>query len=125
MDKKEYLKTADNQLSKAQEHIDIDMCDDGLVFYHLQNAVINYLKALAKGFNLDTEDFSSISELIDEIESKTTVSFPDFIDELRDMDEIFISSSCSTSVCFDIDFYGDMYEAVIKLRDFVKSKLEE
>lgn len=125
MEKKEYLEIADNQLSKAEEHINIDMCDDGLVFYHLQNAVINYLKALAVDFNLNVENLSSIEELIKEIENKTTISFPDFIDEIKEMDEMFISSGCSTSVCFDIDFYGDIYEAVLELKEFVKNKLEE
>ncbi len=125
MDKKEYLEIADSQLSKAEEYIDVDMCDDGLVFHHLQNAVINYLKALASDFNLDVENISSIQELIDEIENRTTVSFPDFIDEIREMDDILISTGCSTSLCFDLDFYGDIYDAVIKLRDFVKNLLED
>ncbi len=125
MDKKEFFSIGEEKLSQAEEYIDIDMCDDGLVFHYLQDAALNYLKALGKEFNLEVDSISSIQELIKEIESKTTVSFPDFIQQISEMDDTVLSTGCSTSICFDMDFYGDIYYAVRELREFVKSYLEE
>ncbi len=125
MNSRDYLNEGDKKLSQAEEFLDVDMCDDGLVFYYLQDAALNYLKALGKEFNLNIDDISSLGEAIEEIESKTTVSFPDFIENISEMDETVLSTGCSTSICFDMDFYGDIYESVKELRKFVKKYLEE
>jgi hypothetical protein len=125
MEKVDFFQEGENALSQAEEYIDIDMCDDGLVFHYLQNAALNYLKALGKEFNLDVEGITSLKELVQEIESKTTVKFPDFIEHIVEMDETTLSTGCSTSLCFDMDFYGDIYEAVGSLREFVSGYITE
>ncbi len=121
----DYIEIAEKELAQAEEYLDIDMCDDGLVFHHLKNAAENYLRALATDFNVDVSNLSSINEIVDILQNKTTIKFPDFINDILEMDETFLSTGCSTSVCFDMDFYGDIYESVKKLREFVIQTLEE
>ncbi len=121
----DYMEIAEKELVEAEEYLDIDMCDDGLVFHHLKNAAENYLKALATDFNVDVSGLFSINEIVNTLKNKTTIRFPDFINEILEMDETVLSTGCSTSVCFDMDFYGDIYEAVKRLREFVIQTLEE
>ncbi len=120
-----FLEKAEEELARAEEYLDIDMCDDGLVFFHLKNSAENYLKAIAQEFNLDTEKFSSLTEIVEELEKKTTIKFPEFIDYIKEMDETILSTGCSTNICFDMDFYGDFYEAVNSLKEFALKLLEE
>ncbi len=124
MDKQQLFNQGKDFLSQAEEYLDIDMCDDGLVFHYLQKSAEFLLKALGKEFNLDIDN-TSLSEIIKIIENKTTIRFPEFINIISEMDETVLSTGCSTGVCFDMDFYGDYYEAVKQLEEFVEKYLEE
>ncbi|NPA12862.1 MAG: hypothetical protein GXO45_02620 [Aquificae bacterium] len=98
--------------------MDVQFCDDGLVFYHLNNGVVYLLKALAEAFNLSVNT-DSITALVDEIQKKTTVKFPDWIHNIIEIEDLSLSDGCAVSVCYDMDMYGDIVESVYALKDFV------
>ncbi|NPA54653.1 MAG: hypothetical protein GXO21_08325 [Aquificae bacterium] len=123
MDKNFYISEADKWFSLAEEYINTDICDDGLVLHYLKDASLNYLKALGLEYNLHVENISSLKDIIFELQKKTTIKFPDFINQILDIDDISVSDGCATSICFDIDFYGDIYDAVKELRNFVNKQI--
>jgi len=120
-----YLDIAENELGEIEELLNTEFCDDGLVFYHLQNAIQALLKALALEYGIKAEDINSISQLIETIEKQTTVKFPEWIDQILEVEDMSVSDGCSTSICYDIDMYGDLLEAVEKLKEFVYEKVEQ
>jgi HEPN domain-containing protein len=116
----ELLEKAREELGQVEELLEVDFCDDGLVFYHLQNAVVLMLKALASEYRINTDGIESISELVDLINKKTTLKFPEWISQILEIEEISVSDGCGASICYDIDMYGDILDAVYQLRNFVE-----
>ncbi|SNZ11182.1 HEPN domain-containing protein [Persephonella hydrogeniphila] len=121
----ELLDKAREELEQVEELLEVDFCDDGLVFYHLQNAVTLMLKAIASEYKLNTEGIESIADLIDLIKEKTTIKFPEWISRILEIEEISISDGCGASICYDIDMYGDILDAVYQLKDFVETQVSE
>ncbi|WP_457625941.1 HEPN domain-containing protein [Persephonella sp.] len=116
----ELLEKAREELGQVEELLEVDFCDDGLVFYHLQNAVVLMLKALASEYRINTDGIESISELVDIINKKTTLKFPEWISQILEIEEISVSDGCGASICYDIDMYGDILDAVYQLKSFVE-----
>lgn len=116
----ELLEKAREELGQVEELLEVDFCDDGLVFYHLQNAVVLMLKALASEYRINTDGIESISELVDLINKKTTLKFPEWISQILEIEEISVSDGCGASICYDIDMYGDILDAVYQLKSFVE-----
>ncbi|WP_029519927.1 HEPN domain-containing protein [Persephonella sp. IF05-L8] len=123
--REELFKTGEKELNEAHELLEIDFCDDGLVFFHLQNATRALLKALGLSYGLEIEKVGSIRNLIELIEQKTTVKFPDWIEQIIELEEMAMSDGCSVSICYDYDMYGDIIEAVEALYEFVKEHIQE
>ncbi len=119
----ELIDKAQEELDRVEELLEAEFCDDGLVFYHLTNAVLFLLKALSSEFNLSI-DSDSISEIVETIEKRTTVKFPHWIDEILELEEISVSDGCGASICYDMDMYGDILDAVYQLKEFVLSQVE-
>ena len=119
----ELIDKAQEELDKINELLEAEFCDDGLVFHHLTNAVLFLLKALSSEYNLII-DSESISEMVETIERKTTVKFPHWIDEILELEEISVSDGCGASICYDMDMYGDILDAVYQLKSFVLSQVE-
>ena len=122
--REEFFKTGEKELNEAHELLEIDFCDDGLVFFHLQNATRALLKALGLSYGLDVEKVGSIRNLIDLIRQKTTVKFPDWIEQIIELEELSMSDGCAASICYDYDMYGDIVEAVDALYEFVKEQIQ-
>jgi len=120
----EYIQIAERELSQIEELLDVEFCDDGLVFYHLQNTAKALLKALAEEYRLQTSGSETIQELIDLITEKTTVKFPDWVEQLLELEELSVSDGCGASICYDMDMYGDILDAVYQLKEFVYSQVE-
>ncbi|WP_457638635.1 HEPN domain-containing protein [Persephonella sp.] len=121
----QHLKKAEEELMQVEELLDIDFCDDGLVFHHLQNSVKLLLKALAEEYKLDLSENLPISELIRLLESKTTLKFPQWIDSILEIEDISVPDGCATSICYDVDMYGDILDAVYQLKEFVSQQVEQ
>ncbi|WP_029521784.1 HEPN domain-containing protein [Persephonella sp. KM09-Lau-8] len=122
--REEFFKTGEKELKEAHELLEIDFCDDGLVFFHLQNATRALLKALGISYGLEVEKVGSIRNLIELIKQKTTVKFPDWIEQIIELEEISMSDGCAASICYDYDMYGDIVEAVDALYKFVKEQIQ-
>ncbi|NPA57946.1 MAG: hypothetical protein GXN94_01500 [Aquificae bacterium] len=120
----EYLQIGERELQEAEELLDIDFCDDGLVFYHLERSVLAFLKALAQEYKLPLQGNETVSQLVSLIQEKTTVKFPQWIEQVLEIEDLSMSDGCTTSICYDIDMYGDVVDAVYSLRDFVYSQVE-
>ena len=120
----ELLKKAEEELSQVEELLDVEFCDDGLVFYHLQNAVSFLLKALAEEYRVKIEDDEGIFDIIQKLKEKTTVKFPEWIDQIIELEDIISSDGCGATICYDMDMYGDIMYAVYQLKEFVKSRVE-
>jgi len=121
----DYIQIAQRELSQIEELLDVEFCDDGLVFYHLQNSVVALLKALAKEYKVQAEGIEGISDLIQLLSEKTTIKFPPWIDQIIELEELSFSDGCGTSVCYDMDMYGDILDAVYQLKEFVKSQVKQ
>ena len=119
------LKKAEEELSQVEDLLDVEFCDDGLVFYHLQNAVSFLLKALAEEYRVKIEDDEGIFDIIGKLKEKTTIKFPEWIDQIIELEDISSSDGCGTTICYDMDMYGDIIYAVYQLKEFVESKVKE
>ncbi|NPA16854.1 HEPN domain-containing protein [Persephonella sp.] len=121
----DYIQIAERELSQVEELLDVEFCDDGLVFYHLQNSVIALLKALAEEYRISVEAAAGISDLLQLLSEKTTIRFPEWVDQLIELEELSFSDGCGTSICYDMDMYGDILDAVYQLREFVKEQVKQ
>ncbi|WP_293446308.1 HEPN domain-containing protein [Persephonella sp.] len=120
----ELLKKAEEELSQVEELLEVEFCDDGLVFYHLQNAVSFLLKALAEEYKVQIKEEDGILDIIGKLKEKTTIKFPEWIDQIIELEDISSSDGCGATICYDMDMYGDIIYAVYQLKEFVKSQVE-
>ena len=119
------LNKAEEELSQVEQLLEVEFCDDGLVFYHLQNAVSFLLKALAEEYRVKVEEDEGIFDIIGKLKEKTTIKFPEWIDQIIELEDISSSDGCGATICYDMDMYGDIIYAVYQLKEFVKSQVKE
>ncbi|RUM46481.1 MAG: hypothetical protein DSY47_08035 [Hydrogenothermus sp.] len=121
MDKfKEFFLKADSFLHDVKENL--EKFELNMSFFLLQESSKCYLKSLLSFYEVDFPEEDTIEELINQIETKTTIKLPPVKDIVIELDYAYCEGGCSLNIVYE-DLPTKYIQPVEDLREIIINEI--
>jgi len=123
MDKfKEFFLKADSFFHDMKENV--ENFELNMSFFLLQEASKYYLKSLLSFYEIDFPKKDTIEELINQIETKTTIKLPPVKDIVVELDYAYCEGGCSLNIIYK-DLPTKYIQPIEDLREIIINEIGE
>ena len=123
MDKfQKYFDKAEEFLNDVKENV--QRFEVNTSFFLLQEASKNYLKSLLSFYEVPFPENQTIEELINQLETKTTIKLPPVKDLIMELDYAYCEGGCSLNIVYE-DLPTKYIQPVEDLREIIINEIGE